>query len=200
MVVISYSNMFVSRKYRRLMNGVNVFIVKPLGEEYNYKQNDVLISSSIEDASFTNRIGIVISTPIGYKGNINVNDLVIVGHNIFRTYYNMKGRKTKSTNYFKDGMYILGVDEIFLYKKQFIDYWESEGDYCAVKPIPNHSRWSNERHRDVAGMVTVLNKDLKKQGVSIGDTVVFKDGSEYEFKINDDKWYLMRSINIFAIE
>jgi hypothetical protein len=182
------------------MKGNGLFIITPYGKEYEVERNGVLVSSSVEDASFTNRVGVVKYLPINYKGSIAIGDFVVVGHNMFRTYYDMKGRKTKSSAYFKDSMYIADGNDIYLYKKNGDVNWESESDFCAVKPVENNSKWSNEQYKYVTGIITVTNEDLKKQNVNINDNVVFKSGGEYEFYIDGVKWYIMRSKNIFIVE
>jgi hypothetical protein len=71
------------------------FIVEPLGgEKYEaVRQNGLIVSVSQEDHSATNRFATVINTPIGYDGPIEPGDTIVVHHNIFRVYYDMKGRE-----------------------------------------------------------------------------------------------------------
>lgn len=179
------------------MKGLGVFLIKPLGETYNYKKNDVIVSASVEDASYTNRIGVVVSTPIDYDGDIKEGDKVIVGHNVFRTYYNMQGQKNRSSKYFRDSTYMLSKDEIYMNSRG--NSWIGTGDFCAIKPIKNDSVYSIDKYKEVTGIVKVTNKQLDELGVKVGDTVIFKEGGEYEFDINNEKWFIMRSKNIYAI-
>ena len=73
------------------------FIVKPLdGKRYNNTKSiggiDLVVSTSQEDHTVSNRIGIVVSTPIGYEGEITEGDLLLVHHNVFKYYNDIKGR------------------------------------------------------------------------------------------------------------
>ena len=87
------------------MNSVYDFIIKPLGERYNNKVNidnkELIINSSISDHKFVNRLAKVVSIPLAIKTNIKINDIVIVHHNLFRRYYNMKGESVNGSKYFK---------------------------------------------------------------------------------------------------
>lgn len=47
------------------------------------------------DYMFVNRIGKVISVPAGIKTEVSVGDEIIVHHNVFRRWYDMKGREKK---------------------------------------------------------------------------------------------------------
>lgn len=73
------------------------FIVEPVGgKSYdNVRDNGLIVSSSKEDHKATNRFALVINTPIGYTGPVSIGDTVVVHHNVFRTYFDMKGEKRK---------------------------------------------------------------------------------------------------------
>ena len=95
------------------------FIVKPLGgKRYDnirkYGDNEFIISSSQEDHTATNRFAVVASTPSYYNGEIKKGDLLIVHHNVFRKYYDMKGVEKFGPSYFCDDLYIIGEDQYFL--------------------------------------------------------------------------------------
>jgi len=80
------------------MRSPHYFVIRPnKGVRYDnmrqYGDKDFIISSSQEDHTVTNRIGIVESVPIGYDGNIKPGDQIIVHHNVFRIYYDMKGNE-----------------------------------------------------------------------------------------------------------
>ncbi len=71
------------------MKSPHYFIIKPLnGLRYDalrkYGDIDFVISSSQEDHTVTNRVGLVEEVPIGYDGDISIGDFVIVHHNVFR--------------------------------------------------------------------------------------------------------------------
>ena len=111
------------------------YLVTPLGREYkNTKKianQEFTINTSIEDANFVNRIGIVNAIPIG--GEIPVGSLVVVHHNVFRTYLDAKGKKRKSNEFFREGEYLVSPQRIYMYKEN--EEWKTTKDYCFISPI-----------------------------------------------------------------
>ena len=67
--------------------------------------------------------------PAAYTTNINIGDEVYVHHNIFRRWYDMKGREKNSATYFKDDLYFAGPDQIYMYNLK------PHLDYCFVSPL-----------------------------------------------------------------
>ena len=87
------------------------FIVKPYnGKRYDNTKKigniDFIISSSKEDHTVSNRYAIVQETPINYEGEIKVGDTLLVHHNVFKYYNDMKGRE-KVVKLFKDDLFLL---------------------------------------------------------------------------------------------
>ena len=84
------------------------FLVKPKNnQEYNREKNGVIITSSIENAKDVNRFGIIEKTPLSYTGDLKEGDEVVLHHNVFRSYYDIKGNERKSNEYFKDNLYLV---------------------------------------------------------------------------------------------
>ena len=74
------------------------FIVKPLqGKRYNNtkKLGDVefITSSSEENHKASNRKAKVIELPLKYKGPIKKGNTLLVHHNVFKFYNDMRGRQ-----------------------------------------------------------------------------------------------------------
>ena len=88
------------------MKSLYQFIIKPLNNRYdNIRQvnnNELIINTSIEDHRFVSKKAKVISTPKAYKTKIKQGDEIYVHHNIFRRYYDMKGKEKNSSTFFKD--------------------------------------------------------------------------------------------------
>ena len=86
------------------MNSIYDFIIKPLGERYDNEKKigdkTLITNTKIEDFKSVNNRAIVISTPSVYSGDIDRGTEVIVHHNIFRRFYDMKGREKNSRSYF----------------------------------------------------------------------------------------------------
>ena len=88
------------------------FIVKPKeNKRYVNTKNisgvDLVTSTSEENHKASNREGIVVSTPIGYTGKIKEGDTLLVHHNVFKYYNDMKGRQKSGKSFFKDNLFFI---------------------------------------------------------------------------------------------
>lgn len=184
------------------MKSPHYFIVRPQkGVRYDASKNlggkDFIMSSSQEDHRFTNRIGIVVSTPVGYEGEIQEGDLVVVHHNVFRLYYDMKGIERSSWNHYMDDIFMIEMDQLYLYKKESSIEWSAPRPYCFIRPI---------LHKNEDGTMSTINVESELNGiveyipegeeVEKGDLVSFKPESEYEFNIDGVKLYRMKLKNL----
>ncbi len=177
------------------------FIVSPLnGEKFlNTKQvgdKTLITNTSIEHASNVNRTGVVFSVPLNYQGNIQVGDHVVVQHNIFRTYFDGKGLTRESDFHIKDGLYQVPPDLIYLIIRG--DEKISVDNYVFISPIIENKKWVGEVEQEHVGIVKYTNEILLKNGVSVGDKIAFNTDSEYEFIIDGERLYRMRTNTILA--
>ena len=76
------------------------------------------LNTKIENFKFVNNLAIVIKTPIAYNTPIKVGDVIVIHHNVFRTFYDIKGNKKKSRSWFKEDLYFCSLDQIYLYKNK----------------------------------------------------------------------------------
>ena len=88
------------------------FIAKPVnGKRYDNTKEiggiDFIVSTSEEDHKFSNRFAEVVETPSGYEGPIKKGDTLVVHHNVFKFYNDMRGRERSSHNFVKDD-YVFG--------------------------------------------------------------------------------------------
>ena len=86
------------------------FIVKPLGGKryVNTKEIqgvEIITSTSEENHMASNRQGVVVSAPIGYTGEIKTGDILLVHHNVFKYYNDIKGRQRSGKSFFKDNLF-----------------------------------------------------------------------------------------------
>ena len=106
------------------------FIVKPKNKRYNNTKqigdSELLLNSEISDHRYVSRNGIVLGLPKAEKTNIKIGDEVIVHHNVFRRFYDIRGNEKNSKSYFKDNLYFVQLDQIYLYKRS--DKWKAFGD------------------------------------------------------------------------
>jgi len=179
------------------MKSVYDFIVKPVGDRYNNtkKVGDVnlVLNTKIESWKFVNRFAEVVETPLAISTPIKKGDLIVVHQNVFRRFYNMQGKQKDSRSFFQDNLYFVSIDQIYLYKNK---KWMSFGDRCFIKPIANKDSLSNKKELNNVGILKIGNSSLKASYINPGDAVVFKSGAEWEFVVDDERLYCMKSNDI----
>ena len=173
------------------MKSLYSFIVRPLNERYDNTRNidgkSLIINTSIENHRFVSKKAVVVSTPAAYKTDINIGDELYVHHNIFRRWYDMKGRERNSSTFFKDDLYFVSPEQIYMYNLK------SHLNYCFVKPLKNQDLLRNRKEQPNVGIVKYTNNSLEAIGVLPGALVTFTPDSEFEFIINGERLYCMKS-------
>ena len=180
------------------MKSLYNFIVKPLGERYaNTKkigEKELILNTKIESWKFVNRFAEVVSTPLAFTTSINKGDIIVVHQNVFRRFYDMQGEQVNSRSYFKDDLYFVAIDQVYLYKNK--DKWLSFGDRCFVKPIKNSESILNRKEDPYVGILKIGNNSLEASRINPGDMIGFKPGAEWEFFIDEERLYCMKSNDI----
>ena len=180
------------------MRSVYDFIIKPVGKRYDNEvrvgEHTLITNSSIESFKHVNNIAEVIETPVAFATSIKKGDLIIVHHNVFRAFYDMKGIKKNSRSFLKDDLFFCAVDQIYLYKRK--NTWKSFGDRCFVAPVKNKDILSAEKVADLIGILKIGNSSLKGSGINPGDVIGFTPGSEWEFVVDNQLLYCMKSNDI----
>lgn len=172
------------------------FIVKPKdGKRYDDERNGIILSTSKEDYKTSTREAIVIATPIGYEGPVQVGDTIIVHHNTFKYYYDMRGREKSSWNYFRDDLFF--IDDPYAYKRD-CDTWKGIGRYVFVSPVENdHTGITTiDAEKPLVGTIKYANEEVLSLGLKVGDMVTFEPESEYPFWIDNEKVYRMYTKNL----
>jgi hypothetical protein len=177
------------------------FLIEPYGDEYQntieIAGKEVIVNSSVENHKHVNRFAKVLQTPIHYTGDIKNGDIIIVHHNVFRIYYDMKGRAKKSPNFLKDNIYIIEPFQFYMYHNG--KEWCSVDNWCFVKPADKeHMYLYEEGLEENTGFLKYGNQALQKRGVSKGEKVKFSKNSEYEFFVDGEMLYRMHTRDIIA--
>jgi hypothetical protein len=170
------------------------FIVKPLEKRYDNVRKignvNLIINTGIEDHQFISKKAVVVSTPAAFKSKVNVGDEVYIHHNIFRRWYDQKGRERNSSTYFKDDLYFVSPEQIYMYNLK------PHLNYCFVKPLKNQSFLNNRKEQPNIGIVKYTNKTLEALGITSGTLITFTPNSEFEFIIEGERLYCMKSNDI----
>lgn len=180
------------------MRSVYDFIIKPVGERYDNEisvgDKKLILNSKIENHKFINNVAEVIATPLAYTTPINKGDKVLVHHNIFRRYYNQQGKEVNSSKYFKDNQYFCQIDQIYMYSKEA--NWVPINDRCFVAPIINEDDLDLQKEKKHIGILKYGNNSLESNKINVGDLIGFTPNSEFEFIVNDELLYCMRTKDI----
>ena len=183
------------------MNSLYDFIITPVEERYNNTKKigdkTLILNTSIEDFKAISKEGIVLHTPLAIKSPICIGDHVMVHHNIFRRFYNIKGKEQNSRSYFKEDMYFCSIDQLYLYKQN--NKWNGFLDRCFVQPIKETDSFKINSMKPNIGIVKYTNNHLEKLGIKAGSLVSFKKGREFEFVIDNELLYCMK-LNDIVIE
>ena len=182
------------------MNSLYDFIVRPLGKEYSNDINiggiKLILNTKIESFKFVNNLAVVVSIPLAYKTRVNVGDIIVIHHNVFRTFYDIKGKKKKSRSWFKEDLYFCSLDQVYLYKNKNDDDFKSINNRCFIKPLKSKRKFSVDKEQKLIGILKIGNSSLEAAGVSEGDLVGYTPYGEYDFIINNERLYCMKSNDI----
>ena len=168
------------------MKSVYNFVVKPIGKRYNNVKKvgdkELIVNTEIFNHQYVNRQATVISKPIIGDTDIDIGSDVILHHNVFRRWHNVKGIEKNSKSYFNEDTYIVQPDQIFLYKKFW--QWHSPKGFCWVKPIKNKDKYANSETQENIGIIKYTDSSFK-----VNDLVGFTPISNYEFVIDNELLY-----------
>ncbi len=177
------------------------FIVKPKEKRNTstkkIKDKELILNTELQNHLYVSRHGIVLETPMLEKTNVKKGDEVILHHNVFRRFYDVKGNEKNSKSFFDEEVFFASPDQIFLYKRN--KDWKPVKGYCFVKPIKNDDIFSDSKEKPLVGIMKYPDEELIKNGIKSGFKVGFKPRSEYEFIVNGEKLYRVKS-NLITIK
>jgi len=177
------------------MHGWDSFIVSPIRSRYDNTKKvgdvDLILNTEIFTHKNVSNNAIVVGLPKNKKTDIQVGDEVIIHHNVFRRWHDVRGKEQNSRSFFSEDKYFVSDDQLYIYKHN--EEWKSLDDYCFVKPIANDDMFSLEKEKPLVGIVKYSNDILKSVGIKVGDKVGFIPNSEFEFIIDGERVYRVRT-------
>jgi hypothetical protein len=180
------------------MRSIFSFIVKPVGERYNNKvkvaDKELIVNTKIESFKSVNNVAEVVAIPLAYSTDIKVGDVVVIHHNVFRVFYDIRGNKKNSRSYFMDDLYFCDLDQIYLYKNT--GKWKAFGDRCFIKPIKNIDYLNVAKEQRLIGILKYGNSSLEALKINEGDLVGYTPYGEFDFVIDGQRLYCMKSNDI----
>lgn len=168
------------------MQSVFSYLVSPKGKrttgEITIEGKELLLNTELQNHEYTNRIGTVLNTPLIGNTVIEVGDEIIVHHNVFRRFRDIKGKEKNSKNYLDEDTYMVQPDQVYAYKRD--GKWKALDGFCFVKPLKSKDMFSLDKERPLIGIVKYDN-DFIDNGALVG----FRPGMEYEFMIEGQRLY-----------
>ena len=171
------------------MRAYKDFIVSPIGERYNNStkvgDKELILNTEVYNHQYVNRLAKVIATPLLFPSSINVGDEVIVHHNVFRRWHDIKGREKNSRSYLEENKYLISEDQIYLYKQK---EWKAISGYSFIKPIKSKDYFTIKNEKPLIGIVKYSDGAFNKN-----DLVGFRPGIECEDFINGERLYRVKN-------
>jgi hypothetical protein len=172
------------------MKALYNFIIEPLGDRYTNKKTiegkQLILNTELHNHNYSNRIARVIAIPSEIDTPIKPGDEIIVHHNVFRRFKDIRGVEKNSKSYYEENIYFASVDQVFGYRNTGSDFKACEG-YNFVKPLKEDKMFSTDFEKPMIGIL--IHKDPELTDVKERDLVGFRPGAEYEFVLNNNKLY-----------
>ena len=180
------------------MKSLYDFIVKPIGDKYNNEikvgDKKLVVNTQLEAWKFINREAEVIATPLAFNTNIKKGDTIVIHQNVFRTFYNTSGVKKVSRSWFKEDLYFVSLDQIYLYKHK--NHWNTFNDRCFIQPIKNTDDLTLDKEKKLIGILKYGNNSLNALNINPEDLVGYTPNGEWQFLVEGERLYCMKSNDI----
>ena len=172
------------------MKSLYNYIIKPLGKRYNNSVDvdgkSLIVNTEVFNHQYVNREAEILALPINADSELKVGDTVIVHHNVFRRWHDIKGKERNSKAYYREDMYFINKDQIFAYKSKH--NWKPMQGFCFVKPIKSINKFDIEVEDKTKGVIKYTDGSFNE-----GDIVGFEPFSKYEFVIENERLYRVYS-------
>ena len=173
------------------MRAYKDFIITPIGERYNNSKKvddkELILNTEVYNHQYINRLAKVVATPLLFQSPINVGDEVIIHHNVFRRWHDVKGREKNSRSYMGNNKYLVSEDQLFLYNQ---NDWKTMPGFSFVKPLKATNKFNLNNEKPLIGIIKYSDGTFQKQ-----ELIGFDPVSEYEFIVNGERLY--RVLNKF---
>ena len=170
------------------------FIIKPFGERYNNSveigDRKLILNTEVFNHQYVNRVGVIHKTPLYNPLGLTEGSKVIVHHNVFRRWHNVKGIEKNSRSFMDEDEYLVSQDQIYMYKDA---EWNAMPGYTFLKPIKAKDKYSLTPERPLIGVVKY------SDGTFLPTQLVgFSPDDEYEFVVDGERLYrvMNKYINI----
>jgi len=163
------------------------YVIKPVGDRYNNKVQvdpgkDLILNTEISNHQYINRVAEIVSVPILKATHLRVGQKVVVHHNIFRRWYDIKGRERNSRSFLAEDKYIAHEEQVYMYEDD--GKWKCMPGFTFVKPFKSKDELTTDTEQQLKGVV-VYSDGVHK----IGSVVGFRPNMEFEFVLGGNRLY-----------
>jgi hypothetical protein len=180
------------------MKSIFDFVITPKKSRYKNTKNigdkKLILNTEIFNHQYVSRNAIISELPTAYNTELKEGDEVIIHHNIFRRWHDLRGDEKNSRGFLNENEYLAQNDQVFAYKRNNI--WKARSGYCFVTPIQSNDKFNTEIERPLIGIMKYTDNDLPN--INNGDLVGFTPDNEFEFIIDGERLYrvLTKDISI----
>jgi len=169
------------------MHSIFNYLVEPKGSRSTGKIDiggrELLVNTEMQNHEFVNRVGTILSLPIVNKHEeLQEGDDIIIHHNIFRRFRDIRGVEKNSKNYLSEDVYLVQPDQVYAYKRN--NKWKALKGFTFVMPIKETKMFSLDSEKPLIGIIKYSNGEFKE-----GQIIGFRPNSEYEFIIDGQRLY-----------
>ena len=181
------------------MKSIYDFIIEPKNTRYNNTKKvgdkELVLNTEIFNHQYVSREAVIKHLPLAIDTELQIGDEVIIHHNVFRRWHNVRGEEKNSRSYINENTYCVKEDQIYSYNRNN-QGWKTLNGFCFVKPIKSNDNFTTEKEEALVGIMKYMDPLLKEYNISEGDLVGFTPNSEYEFVINGEKLYRILTTDI----
>jgi len=181
------------------MKSIYDFIIEPKNTRYNNTKKvgdkELILNTEIFNHQYVSREAVIKHLPLAIETELQVGDEVIIHHNVFRRWHNIKGEEKNSRSYIDENTYCIKEDQIYSYNRNN-QGWKTLSGYCFVKPIKSNDNFVTEREELFVGIMKYVDPLLEEYNISEGDLVGFTPDSEFEFVIDGERLYRVLTTDI----
>ena len=131
------------------MQSLFSFIVKPINKRYDNEikvgDKTLITNSRIESWKSVSNQAVVLEVPKAFTTKIRKGDIIVIHHNVFRRFYDMRGNQKDSRSKFIDDKFFCDIDQVYLYKQD--GEWNAFGDRCFINPILDNDDLTADKER-----------------------------------------------------
>ena len=137
------------------MQSIYNFIVSPFAKrttaEKDIDGTTLLLNTELQNHLYTSRHGVVKAVPKVNDLSLQTGDEIIVHHNVFRRFRDIRGNEKNSRSYYDEDLFFVYPDQIYAFKRN--GEWKPVAGSVFVKPLIDERMVSEYTERPLIGKI-----------------------------------------------